>query len=254
MAHPEVEEYQLYFSRLRPIYAQLFNMAHAITGNCDQAEYCLQYALTDCWALGCAAASHHGFREDLRNMVVRVACKSALSHEGAQAEFDWDGLQIADTDSLLPRQIAQEPMENRRILALRYGCGLSARRIAQLCGTDARRIQTQLRRFEARVRHRLPPAQRRRCESLISRSVRSQLALPSPQAPELGKVFRAFQADAASINRPSRLPVRILHGALAVLLGILCVAAFWLAAVLLQPPALEEISPQTTVIDETPSS
>ena len=66
MARSESEDFQLYFSRVRPIYHQLFNLAHAITGNCEQAEYCLQYAMLDCWAAGDASASRHGFREGLR--------------------------------------------------------------------------------------------------------------------------------------------------------------------------------------------
>ena len=46
---------QLYLNRVRPVYVQLFNLAHAITGSCDRAEYALQYALTDYWASGSAS-------------------------------------------------------------------------------------------------------------------------------------------------------------------------------------------------------
>lgn len=252
MAHPEVEEYQQYFSRLRPVYPLMFNLAHAIVGNCDQAEYCVQYALVDCWAMGHAFTSHHGFREDLRSTVIRTARKTAATSEAREAEFDWDGLAWdGASDHPILRQIAQEPLETRRMLALHYGCGLPPRHIAPLCRTDARRVQLLLRRFEARIRHRVAPAERRRCEGLIARAIRGLMAQPCAGMPELAKVFRNFQADAESISRPSRLPVRLVHGALALLLGLFCIVAFWLAAVLLQPAVLEEASPSAPSVEAT---
>jgi len=236
MARPEVEEFQFYFTRIRPIYHQLFNIAHAITGNCDQAEYCLQYAMLDCWSAGDANASHHGFREGLRSSVTRAALKC-----GGSEEYDWKGLQTdPDSDDPLVNLIAQEPPELQRLIALRFGCGLPPRRIARATGLELSRIQTVLRRFEARTRRRLSAGDRRRFDTLIVRTVRSQLNQPNPLAPEMGSTFRTFQADAASISRPSRLPARILRAVLAVILAVFCVVAFWFTAVLMQPAVLEK--------------
>ena len=238
MLRTDQEDFQLYFSRLRPICHQLFNLAHAITGSCEQAEYCLQYAMLDCWAAGDASASRHGFREGLRTSVTRTALKIAGTED---VEYDWDGLsaQEGEADPLM-HLIAQEGAELRRVLALRYGCELSPRRVAHLMGIDVNRTKTLLKRFEARVRHKLSAADRRKCESLITRAVRARMSQPGPLAPEMNNVFRTFQADAASITRPNRLPARILRGAFATLLALLCIVAFWLAAVLMQPAVLEE--------------
>lgn len=235
MARPEVEEFQLYFSRIRPVYHQLFNIAHAITGNCDQAEYCLQYAMLDCWGASDINASHHGFRERLRSSVIRAALKC-----DSNAEYDWNGLRI-DEESNDPMAvlIAQEPVELQRLLVLRFGCALSPRCIAKITDTDSNRIQTLLHRFEVRTRRKLSGANRRKYDVLIVHSIRSQLNQPNPLAPEMGSAFRTFQADAASIVRPSRLPARILRGILAVVLAIFCVVAFWFVAVLMQPAVLE---------------
>ena len=71
MARIESEDFQLYFSRIRPIYHQLFGIAHAITGSCEQAEYALQFAMLECWSAGIVNASQHGFREGLRNILLR---------------------------------------------------------------------------------------------------------------------------------------------------------------------------------------
>lgn len=239
MARPEVEEFQLYFTRIRPIYHQLFNIAHAITGNCDQAEYCLQYAMLDCWSAGDTNASHHGFREGLRSSVTRAALKCASGDE-----YDWPGLQTdPDSEDPLVKLIAQESKDLQRLLTLRYGCSLSPRRIARIVDWDLNRVQTLLRRFEARTRRRLSTGDRRRFDSLIVRTVRGQLNQANPLAPEIGSTFRTFQADAASITRPNRLPARILRAVLAVVLAIFCVVAFWFTAVLMQPAVLEEPVP-----------
>lgn len=236
MARPEVEEFQLYFTRIRPIYHQLFNIAHAITGNCDQAEYCLQYAMLDCWSAGDANASHHGFREGLRSSVTRSALKCP-----SETEYDWPGLQTdSESEDPLIKLIAQESKDLQRLLTLRYGCSLSPRRIARIVDWDLNRVQTLLKRFEARTRRRLSTGDRRRFDSLIVRTVRSLLNQPNPLAPEIGSTFRTFQADAASITRPSRLPARILRAVLAVILAIFCVVAFWFTAVLMQPAVLEK--------------
>ena len=250
MTRSDAKDIQLYFSRIRPIYHQLFNLAHAIAGNCDQAEYCLQYAMLDCWANGDASANRHGFRESLRSSVIRTALRMSQSEEG-KSEFDWDGLSAREEGaSPVATFIVQEPMEARRILALRYGCGLTLRQIARLVGCEAGRVQTLLRRFEARVRRRLSGGDQRRADLLIAQAVRAQMALPCPQAPEIGSVLRTFQADAASITRPSRLPMRILHAVLALVLALLCILAFWLTAVLMQPAQLEAPTTQPVALEQ----
>lgn len=235
MAHPETEDFQLYFSRIKPIYHQLFNLAHAITGNCEQAEYALQYAMLDCWSAGEVNASHHGFRESLRSSVIRAALKEARS-----GESDWDSLRIdADSSDPFLRAIAQEGAETRRLLVLRHGCGFSLRRIVRISGMDRERARILLNRFDARTRRRLPAAQRRKYELLIARVVRSQLNQPDPAAPAMGNVFRTFQSDASAVARPSRLPARILRMVVGVILAIFCVVMFWFTAVMMQPAVME---------------
>ena len=237
MARSDTDDFQLYLSRVRPIYHQLFNMAHAITGNCDQAEYSLQYAMTDYWAA--SSGSQHGFREGLRNTLIQAAMRTA----SGEAEFTWNGLSCENPEEEhdpVRRLIATESVELRRVLALKYGCGFSLRKIGRVMGIEPRRIQTALSRFEARARRKLEPGLRRRFDGLMLKAVKADFNLPSPLTPDMGNAFRTFQADAAAMTRPSRLPSRILHGALAVIMALICIAGFWLAAVLMQPPVLEE--------------
>lgn len=244
MAHTETEDFQLYFSRIHPIYHSLFNLAYAISGNREQAEYALQYAMLECWSAGDAHASHHGFREGLRSSV-----RHAALHE-IGGECDWDELH-PDPESPDPllRAIAQEDTETRRLLALRHGCGLPLRRIARITGMESNRARTLLRRFELRVRRRLSASERRKYDLLIGKAIRSQMHQPSAAAPVMGNVFRTFQADASAVSRPSRLPARILRAILAAVLAIFCIFAFWFTAVMMQPPALESPSVISTESD-----
>lgn len=247
MVRTDSEEFQLYFNRIRPIYHELFNLAHAATGSSAQAEYSLQYALLECWSLGELPSSRHGFREALRSATLHAALKKP---GGTDGEADWDGLRTsANPDDAIARLIAQESAELRRMLALRYGCGLALRRSARLAGVEVRRAKQLLQRFEARARRALPPADRRRVELRIVRAVRSGLTQPNPLAPELNNMLRTFQMDAASVARSNRLPGRILRCIVAAVLMLMCMLVFWLAAVLLQPAVLEE--PAATSAVET---
>ena len=225
---------EAYLGRVRPVYHQVFNLAHAVTGSCEAAEYCVQCAMLECWAADEDGSSHHGFREALRRSALRAAYKCDPD------DFDWDGLQFEGEDDPICRLIAQEGADLRRMLALRYGCRLSPGRIAWVCGEDASRVRGMLRRFDARMRRRLPKLNPRKLESQIEHAVRRELTQPTLFAPDMGNVFRSFQADAASTSRPSRLPARILRVVFAAVLAVLCIGAFWFAAVLLQPPVLEE--------------
>jgi len=234
MQQNETRALEAYMGRVRPYYHQLFNLAHAVTGSCDAAEYCVQCAMLECWTGDDDVSSYHGFREALRRSVIRNALKCDAEDE------DWDGLQFVEDGEPLCRMIAQEGVDLRRILALYYGCGLSHRRIAWICGVETGRVKGLLRRFEARMRRRLTKVNPRRLESQIEHAVRRGLNQPSMLAPDMGNVFRSFQADAASGVRTGKLPVRILRAVLAALLALLCIGAFWFTAVLLQPPVLEE--------------
>lgn len=234
MQQKEMQGLEQYLSRIRPIYPYLFNLAHAVTGSCESAQYALQCAMLQGWTADEDSAGHHGFREAMRRLVIHAALKAEA------AEQDWEGLPLFGEGDPVSRLIAQEPVEMQRILALHGACGLSHRRIACICGMDAKRVGGMLRRFEARMRRRLPGTSGQRVDRRINHAVRAAMQQLCPGAPDMGAVLRSFQADAASTVRPSRLPVRIAQGVIAAVLTIVCMAAFWLAAVLLQPPVMEE--------------
>ena len=61
------EMMRAFYGRAVPVMPELFNMAYAICGNFDLAEYALQCALLEVWF----GESHGGigFKESLRNAV-----------------------------------------------------------------------------------------------------------------------------------------------------------------------------------------
>ena len=48
----QADELRAFFARVRPCYRELFNMAHAICGNYELAEYAVQSAILDIFRRG----------------------------------------------------------------------------------------------------------------------------------------------------------------------------------------------------------
>lgn len=234
------EALQAYFGRVTAAIPELFNMAHAICGNCDQAAYALQYTLVEAW-LGDGHGV--GFREGMRYTLRGVALDAVRDAraEPQPAEFTWKGFS-ASGDSVLAL-IAQEPLETQRMLALRYGCGLSAKRIAWLTGVPAGRVREALRRFERRAARQSPARAKGRAEVRIVRAVRRAFAHPDAAMPSMGAIYRAFEAEAAEVRKPKHLAARVARRIAYVLLVALCAVIFWFAAALLQPAVQE--APET---------
>lgn len=233
-----------YLNRVRPMFNRLFNLAHAICGNADRAEFAVRSAMLECWVSGEAEAGSHGLRESLQRSTIASALRMAEEHPDA----DWD--ELRDEGDVLSAFIAQENALLRRAVALRHGCGFTSRRIGRLLGVNTRRIQTMMDAVETRAERRL---HLRGIEQAFERTVRTQLSRPSAAAPEISGVFRTFRADAADLRVSRHLPARILSIALTALLALLCMASIFLATVLLQPEgtiradidhsAIEQIDP-----------
>lgn len=241
MQQKEMQAVEQYLSRIRPICHDLFNLAHAVTGSSEAARYALQCAVLKGWTADEDSAGHHGFREAMRRMVIHAALKCE------PGEQDWQGLPTGGEGDPLRGLIEQESPEMQRILALHSGCRLSRRQIARIMDMDANRVGGMLRRFELRMKRRLPGG-RQGMDRRIDHAVRAALHQPGSVAPDMGGVFRSFQTDAAAASRPSRLPVRIVQAIIAVVLTLVCMACFWFAAVLLQPPVIEKENTQIAEI------
>ena len=235
-----------FFTRITPAIPELFNMAYAICGSYDLAEYVVQYTLMEAW-IG-ESRGGIGFREGMRHTLRQVAVEAALEPRETGQEFTWDGLK-GESDDPVMRLLAKESLETRRAVALRDGCGLSPGRIARLMGVPVGKVRELLDRFERSVSRKLPASERtKRLDVRLAKAVRRAFGCPDAGMPSLGVIYRTFEAEAQETRRPTHLAARLLRRALLVVLAAVLALVFWLGAVLIQPQSTEE--PAAIVTEE----
>lgn len=232
------EALHAFFSRVTPAVPELFNMAYAICGSYDLAEYVVQYTLMEAW-IG-ESRGGMGFREGMRHTLRQVAMEEALEPKEDPPEFTWDGLKGESDDPVL-RLLARESLETRRAVALRAGCGLAPARIARLMGISAGRVRELLDRFERSAVRRLPAEERAgRFDARLCRSVSRAFHLADAGMPSLGVIYRTFESEAQETRRPTHLAARIFRRTLLMMMMAVLALALWLGAVLIQPQAAQE--------------
>ena len=121
------------------------------------------------------------------------------------------------------------------LLLLTTDGALSLRQVCRLTGLSQGQIRSELSRFEARCRRRLPAQDRPRTEALIARQAKRRLSQGGPDVPQPGQVYRAFEAEAGAATAPGFRLWRGVGALLLALTALLCAGAFWLFAVLVQP-------------------
>ncbi len=246
------EALRAYFKRVSSACPGLFNMAHAICGNYDLAEYALRSALLSVWQDN--PQSNLGLQEKLRTHLKRIAVKLALSEQSAASEITWNGLRSPDSDPVLD-QAAQESPDIRRCLVLRYGCDLKPARIARITGVPVAQLKTAFSRFEARCRRRLPSKERGRMDVRVMQSIEDFIWRPGQDVPDAATLYRAFEAEAASAPVNSHRISRLIGKLFILILALLCAFIIWLYAVLAQPAVLEspDSPPASVAMIEAPT-
>ena len=227
------EQLRVWFRNVEPIYAELFNAAHAMCGNYDLAEFALRSAILEVWLQNLSGGM--GFRERLRGALRQAALEVALDEDAADAEFTWPGVTDPRGDDPILSQLAQERVELQRLVVLRHGCGLSPRTVSLLTGQSQAQIRAELNRFESRCRRRLSGQERARAEALISRRLKKWLARSGSGVPQVSQVYRAFEAEADGATVTGHRVSRVLGRVILALLALACAGAFWLFAVLVTP-------------------
>lgn len=245
------DELRLYFARVKPVYAELFGMAHAITGNYDRAEYCLQRAILEGFLSRRRFRSARGFRESLRADMRRIALPEVKTSRELTFDAFLESALTGPSPDSMRRLIEQEDAAMRRLILLRYGCGLNARGIARVLGMTARQADTLITRFERRVKRRLEPAQRLHVDTRLQDIAREELL--SGASPDVGAVYRTFEAEASGTIKPvsivSKFALRLLYVA-----ALLLIALFvWLIAAVIRPVVLENNGLKMETLIDQPS-
>lgn len=243
-----MDQLRLYFARVKPVYAELFGMAHAISGNYDRAEYCLQRAILEGFLSRRRFRSARGFRDSLKGDMRRIA----LAEGGQERERTFEAFRESTLDGPaadpLRRFIEQEDDEIKRLVMLRYGCGLRPMQIARAMKCTVRQVNTLITRFERRVKRRLDPAQRAHIEVRLQDVCREEL-LTGPAIPDSGAVYRNFEAEASRAIKPTRLVAKFATRLLYVAALVFLALFIWLVAAVIRPAVLQpdELKTETLI-------
>jgi len=233
MSEQTSEALRAWFKRVEPYYPELFNTAHVICGNYEQAEYALRSAIVEVWSQN--ADGGMGFREKLRS-TLREEAVQAANEAGADAELTWPG--FPETDRGPIHLACRERIEVQRALMLRYGLNMPVKRIARLMRLPTSEIRVWLDRFESRSRRSLPAQQSGRFTALFTQAAQQQLAsrkgIPHPAG-----VYRAFEAEASGLEVSEHHLSKLFYRVLVLGMALICAAMFWLFAVLVQSPQIK---------------
>lgn len=216
-------------------------MAYAICGDYEQAEYALQRVILSGWQSRSRFRGNRGFRESLRDGMRRMAL-SRLEHV---REDTWDQLaedQLAEnaSDGVL-RFLQTQDLPVRRAVLLRYGCLLKNRQIARCLDTTAKQADQTLDRFLRQAKRYLDAGQRGRLEAHLRNLCREQLLSGETEMPDLGAIYRNFQAEADQSARPARRTAsRAVTAVAAILVAALLAGLLWAVAAVIRPARIQD--------------
>ena len=251
------DELQAYLEQVTSVFRELFGIAHAITDQYDAAEYVLQQVIQR----GFSGKRRRGkltFREQMKLWTVRMATDHVKQNgRPADGEGTWngfDGVNLGGNPFLI--EAVREPLLMRRILMMKFGAGLHSYEIAPIVGMDKARVRAYLQQFEARVVRKM--RENGNYEKMARRAALQELKRLEADVPDTTATFRQLQADLVDPVRPQKVdPVSRAVGIVFLSIGVLlCVAMFWLFAVLMEnddPAPLQATPPaasETAVIDE----
>lgn len=243
MLKPTIDTPSGYIEKLRPIYVELFRMAHVIVGNLELAEYVLRKAVYEAYRRRGEWRERMSFAEGLQQTVRMVGLAELQSIRAVGSfESDWAPPELppdADPDqrALLSR-VQRESPELVRELMLYYGCGLKVSQIAQIMAEKPTDVKDALFRFRRRLersRAHFQKGAKHAMEDQLERLLLALLGMPGEDVPDSGVVFRAFERDADAAPRARRPVSHLIAGLLVVAGALVCALMFWLVAVLIEP-------------------
>lgn len=231
----QAEDVQNFMRRLRPMIRGLLRCAHAMAGNADRAEDLLIAALLDAFARRGEWRERMSFREG--TMRALYAAAIAPRDESPCCDGDWTGFSAGQggADPLV-ELLAGESVPTQRLMALRFGCGLTAREIARLTGARADAVRDQLLLCQLRLEKALG---RERIsvkpfDRAATRAIRRSLNADDGQALDVGYVFRCFERGAREARESRHIAGRMVRALLYAAGMLLFALLFWVLAILME--------------------
>lgn len=154
-----LDDPQGFLERLKPLYSEMFRAAHAITGNLELAQFVLQNAMLEAYLRRGEWRDRMDFREGLMHAIRLVGLAELRRERRLQpVEQDWRGFEESEGLELDPsgvermrQMVAREKPEMRRMLMLRYGCGLNPLQIAEVMQMRGGEVRQALTRCQSRL-------------------------------------------------------------------------------------------------------
>ena len=236
---------QKYLSRLTPHCRELFRMAHAITENAELAEYALLSAMRSAYL---SLGDDVPFRDSIRHAVVEQSLGQLPRRDREEYPPDFRCFELPGDNGEVGAWLAAEKPETRRLLLLRYGCGLGSGDAGRALGVSRQAARAMMAAAQAnfsRALGNLP------FDKTMARAARRELSRTDTAAPDMGALLRTFEADLRGAEKP-RFSVR--KGVRALFCG-LCVLilafAFWLFAAITAAPTPESVAtPPAEYVEE----
>ena len=224
---------QEFLQSVRPLTGSLFNVAHAITGNCELAELATQEALTDVFLAKKKRRGAANLRAELLRSTRSFALMELRGRE-KNTEMDWRGFSNNGESGTLIARLSEEPVEAQRAMALRYGCGLNIKHISDAIGLSVDKsrdmIKESLSHLEKVYKRERPyPIERE-----AAREIKRYLSRPGSAASDPGAILRYFEQTAADIAPSKRLLNAAFRWFFMTLGIIICAVTFWVLAVLME--------------------
>ena len=237
---------QKYLARLAPHGRALFRMAHAITENAELAEYALLSAVRAAYL---SLGDDVPFRDSIRHAVAGQALRQLArrNHEDYPADFSCFELS-GDGGGEVGAWLAAEKPEIRRLLLLRYGCGLGSSDAGRALGISrqaARRMMAAAQANFGRALGNVP------FDKAMARAARRELNRTDTAAPDMGALLRAFEADLRSAQKPRFSVRRAVRAGLCGLCALILAATFWLFAAISAAPKSPPATPEASVEELT---
>ena len=248
----QTDEMRLYFARVRPLCGEIYATGLVITGDYQRADYVLRETVLRGWQSHRHFRSSRGFSTRLREEARRVAL-SGVKGPGETPIEVFSAPSVEENPDSLMKLIRTETPLVRRLILLKFGCELHSKALARVCGVSVRQAEGQLNRFFRRLKRRLPQGERNHLDARLKALCREELQ--SLGAPDLGALYRAFEAEAAGSDRPmGRMALRAASWVAAALLLLLLAGILWGVAAIVQPARTQDGGVLTTQQDgESPA-
>lgn len=230
-----------FLEQVTPAFREMFGIAHAITNQYDAAEYVVQRVIQKAFLQ--KISGKITFREHMRQMTVRTAVEYVRQNGSVpEGEGTWSGFDTIDVQgNPFLMEAVCEPLQMRRILIMKFGAGLHSYEIAPIIGMDKARVRAYLQQFEARVERKNRKGSS--YDKMAKYAAMQDLNRIDADVPDATATYRQLQADMIDPVRPEKesLLKRITGMAVMGFAVLLCIALFWVFAVLMEPDKPVEI-------------